>query len=356
MLPPRDIAETIRKLPKIHCPSSRRPALRPRNTPTTDTKLVLGVASMQQHMTDEGWQLTHGLSLNDGYVHCGHDLPEPETDAAALLKKYDPSIVVVQDKREWYPQPGNFRDPKAAFRNVSDLRLHPSMKLTVLKDSHQRPEWHKQSADEMGVHAWIVYYHPEIVKHLAQYVRPEDCIRTYHTLDRAAVPAFQAERSEHSIISGAISNAYPLRQTIHRNLYMLSPLTYLAHPGYHRNGCCTGEYLKMLSNYKVAICTSSRYGYTLRKIIEATAVGCRVVTDLPIDDPMPEIDSNLIRVHPTISMGDLRKVIHDAADAWDAETQRDYAARAIERYDYVYETNRLSLMIENKYKELINGL
>ena len=356
MLPPRDIAETIRLLPKAHCPLSRRPTLRPRTTPPTNTKLVLGVASMKQHMTDEGWQLTHGLSLNDGYVHCGHDLPDPETDVAVMLQKHDPSIVVVQDKREWYPQPGNFRDPRAAFRNVSDLRFHHSMKLTVLKDSHQRPEWHKQSADEMGVHAWIVYYHPEIVKHLAQYVRKEDCLRTYHTLDPAAVPEFKVDRSEHSILSGAVSNAYPLRLAIRNNLYMLSPLVHLAHPGYHRNGCCTTEYLNTLSDYKVAVCTSSRYGYTLRKIIEATAVGCKVITDLPIDDVMPEIDGNLIRIHPSISMGALRQVIHDAADGWDAETQRVYAAKAIQRYDYTYETNRLAMLIEEKYKELSNGI
>lgn len=356
MLPPRDIAETIRSLPKVHCPSSRRPAFRPRTTPDTNTKLVLGVASMQQHMTDEGWQLTHGLSLNSGYVHCGHGLPEPETNAAALLSKYDPSIVVVQDKREWHPQPGNFRDPKAAFRDVTRLRLHASMKLTVLKDSQQRPEWHKQSADEMGVHAWIVYYHPEIVKHLAQYVRKEDCLRTYHTLNPASVPEFKVDRSEHSIMSGAISNAYPLRLVIRNNLYMLSPLVLLSHPGYHRNGCCTTEYMNTLSNYKVAVCTSSRYGYTLRKIIEATAVGCRVITDLPIDDTMPEIDGNLIRIHPSISMGALRQVIHDAADGWDAETQRDYATKALWRYDYIYETNRLAMLIEEKHKELSNGL
>lgn len=355
MLPPRDVADVVASLPVVHCRPSARPPLRAGQT--TATRLVLGVASMKHHMTDEGWQLTHGLSRAPfphlHYKHCGYDLPEPSTDVPDLLARYNPSIVVLQDKREWAPTSRTFRDQNAFFSKVQALQAHASYKLTVLKDAQQNPEWHKQSADEIGAHGWIIYYHPEIVKRLAPYVRIEDCIRTYHTLDLTAVPIFNKTDRQHSIISGAVSAAYPFRQQIIRNLHKLSPITYLQHPGYHRNGTNTPEYMRTLAQYKVAICTSSKYGYALRKVIEATACGCRVITDLPVDDVLPGIDNNLIRVHPTISMEELRKVLHDAAATWDADTQYHYRQEAMFNYDYTHETARLAMVINSRYHEVL---
>ena len=45
-------------------------------------------------------------------------------------------------------------------------------------------------------------------------------------------------------------------------------VNYLSHPGYGRSKCFTPEFLKILSIYKVAICTVSIYGYAVRKIVE----------------------------------------------------------------------------------------
>lgn len=306
-------------------------------------RLVLGVSSMKDHMTDEGWQLTHGLALN-GYIHCGHGLPEPITDVARLLDKYNPSVVVVQDKREWGSK-HDFRDPLAKFNNVHLLRDRPDIfKVTVIKDAQQRPYWHRESSEEIGCNAWIHYYHRDIVMNLQPYIRPLHMIRTWHTVNPDHVTFDWSAKRSGTLLSGAISNAYPFRQKLSKAGL---PIVQLRHPGYHRKGCATPGYLKLLTDYKVAICTASRFGYALRKIIEATAAGCIVVTDLPVEDKLPfGIDGNLVRVHPDISMADFRQLIVDLEESWNEETQRQHAENAIWGFDYRRVTSILAQMIE----------
>ena len=77
------------------------------------------------------------------------------------------------------------------------------------------------------------------------------------------------------------------------------------------------------------------------------ACGCIVVTDLPSDEIVPEIDDNLVRVHPSIDMGDLRRLIDRLAAEWDAERQRDMAESAKARFDYRVEGLRLSKTIDD---------
>src|SRR5690606_34111233 len=147
-------------------------------------RLALGVESMRRHMTDEGWQLFAGLG-RAGYLLCGHDLPINRTDVRELLDEYGPSVVVLQDKREWEGLTADrSRDPRMRFRRVNALMQRQDVfTLTVLKDAHARPEYHRESAREIGCHAWVVYYHPRIVAHLAPYVRERHLVRTYHTVD-----------------------------------------------------------------------------------------------------------------------------------------------------------------------------
>jgi hypothetical protein len=219
--------------------------------------------------------------------------------------------------------------------------------LTVLKDAHQRADYHRASAEAMGCHAWVVYYHPLVVWHLAPYVRPRHLVRTYHTVDSDAVPGYGvSERKGGCLFSGAVSSAYPLRQTVVRNLDRLHYLTYLRHPGYHRNGCQTPEYLSTLSRFRAAICTASRYGYALRKIVEATACGCVVITDLPEDEVLPEIDGNLVRVHPDIPVRVLQNVITDCIEEYNPERQAEFVRRACAYYDYRTTGRRLANDIE----------
>ena len=343
MSSPLTTKEVIERLPTPSTPMLFAPDY---NTPCNDksVNLVLGVASMKNHMTDEGWQITHGLSQN-GYLHCGFGLPINLTDVPQILKRCVPGIdtLIIQDKREWCVSPGSFRDQKAQFTNVSALRdRNDIFKVTILKDAQQNPAWHSQAAEEMGCHAWICYYHEDIVHHLAPYTRPAHLIRTYHTVDPSVVPAFNRDRTEGCLLSGAISSAYPLRKRIFDERNM--PVVKMHHPGYHRRGSNTPAYLQELSKFKVAICTASRYGYSLRKIIEAVACGCTVITDLPIDDNLPMIDDALVRISSDIRMSELKAIINSCVGSWDKE--RDYrervAYRAVRQYDFRYQTALLA--------------
>lgn len=310
-------------------------------------RIGLAVESMKRHMTDEGWQIFEGLE-HAGYALAGRHLPYDEVNVLTILGGGLPSVVVVQDKREWDTRPGEFRDQSARFLNVSSLSSRDDIfKLTILKDSHQRPNYHRESAQEIGCHAWIVYYHPDIVCRLAPYVRGEHLVRTYHTVDPHVVPDFSARREEGCLLSGASSGAYPLRRKLIQSHVHLPRTNYMKHPGYHRKGCATPGFLRSLSNHKVAICTASIYGYALRKIIEATACGCVVITDLPEEEVLPEIDENLVRVHPRISPREVADLLRDLYASYDPERQYEYAQRAIAFYDFRAAGIRLAQDIEN---------
>jgi len=339
------ITDVLKKLPQPAMVPLKSPAY----TPGEGTlRIGLAVESMKRHMTDEGWQIFAGLE-QAGYLLGGHHLPLDTVDVRRFLVM-NPGTIVLQDKREWdVTHSRDFRDPAAKFQNVGELKSREDVfKLTILKDSHQAPEYHRESAEEIGCHAWIGYYHPTIVQHLAPYVRKEHYIRTYHTLDPFLVPAYKADRTKNVLISGAVSSAYPLRQQIIRNLrhFRALGIDYLQHPGYHRNGSCTEEFLQALSQYKVSICTASKYGYLLRKIVESTACGCRVITDLPEDEVVPEISENLIRVSPRASMREIHHAIEQALTEYDTDSQEFFARQACERFDFRRETSRLASEIE----------
>jgi hypothetical protein len=312
------------------------------------TKAALAVEDMRSHMSNEGWELFYGLGLN-GYELCGYNLTLNETSVPIILDKLNPGVVVVQDKREWDTKPGNFREPKARFTGVTALKERDDIfKVTVLKDAHQHPKYHAESAEEMGVHAWITYYNTYIVKRLAPYVRPEHILRTYHTVDSKVVPEYKADGRGGCLLSGAVSNAYPLRQRLLKDARnnKLSCTTILPHPGYHNRGSDTPSFLQTLSKYKVVICTCSVYGYALRKMIEATACGCVVITNLPPDEYMPDIDANLIRISSDISTDELSSLILTQIREYSAERQRHYAELCKVRYDFRFETSLLAMQVE----------
>jgi hypothetical protein len=333
-------------------------------------RIALAVESMRRHMTDEGWQIMEGLEKN-GYTLFGHGLVSSVQGKNHILKSFSmtdvsdildfvggsgPSTVVVQDKREWDTHPRDFREQRAKFYNVRKLAERTDIfKLTIVKDAQHNPRFHAESAAEIGCHAWIVYYHPRIVAHLAPYIRPEHMVRTWHTLNPEHVKPFSmAGRQNKALLSGAVSNAYPLRSAIVRWMDATPKLSrpdsgcidYLPHPGYHRQGCATPAFFQTLSQYKVAICTASMYGYALRKIIEATAAGCVVITDLPSDEVMPEIDESFVRVRPDISMKDLIELVQHCIDTYSSGIQEIYADKARIAYDYRTVCCRLAHGIE----------
>jgi hypothetical protein len=298
-------------------------------------KIAFMVASMKKHMTDEGYQLA--LALRSGLFHLSGFGFEGNGDVEATVRRYNPSTVVTQDKREWIGRTaGPGFDHRERLQNVSHLRERDNIfKGTVLKDAHSDQSLHVEAATEIGCHFWIIYYHPDIVTAQSPFVRREHLIRTYHSIDPASVNPFQV-RNGIGLLSGAISGAYPLRSRLALEIKngAMKNLEHLKHPGYGRSYCNTPAYLSMLSCYRVAVCTSSRYGYAVRKIIEATAAGCIVVTDLPSDDVLPEIDGNLVRIDSDTSPRQVDELAGDLAAGWNAEKQRMWAERAIRYYDY----------------------
>ncbi len=313
----------------------------------------LAVESMKRHTTDEGWQLFQGLE-HAGYALAGYKLSIDQTNVGRLLdiakERFDGNLstVVVQDEREWAWEGKNFREPLARFDNIQHLsKRHELFKCTILKDVQQRPEWHAESAAKMGCHAWIVYYHPPKVCQLNPHVRPQHLVRTWHTLEPADVPPFAHRGREGCLLSGAVSSAYPLRQSLVANQHHLPATTVMPHPGYHRDGCCTPAFLRELSKYKVAICTSSMYGYALRKIMEATAAGCVVVTDLPKEDMLPEIDGNLVRVGPNIAPFKMGVLLRRLYASYEPDKQAEWAWKAKKFYDWRTMGLRLAADIES---------
>lgn len=355
----RTVDDVIAGLPTPASPRLPAPRYEPKET-IRSLDVGLCVPSMKSHMTDEGWQLFDGLNRGaDTWWLEGFGLEFWTTrgfsfgltDVGEILNQYSPRAVLIQDKKEWEGlTAGKMFDPRETFRNVGALRARPDVfKLTVLKDAHQRPEYHRQAADEMDANAWVTYYHPRIVKHLAPYVREEHLVRTYHSVDSDRVPASDKyERFNRALLSGAVSGAYPLRSRLLKDALSgrLPEVTPLPHPGYHRNGSVTNQYLDTLSRYKVAICTSSMYGYSVRKLVEGTACGCRVITDLPVDDVLPEIDGNMYRIRPDCPTSEVNRLVSDLCDTYSPADQERWAGKAKTWYDFRASGRRLAADVE----------
>lgn len=322
-------------------------------------KLHLAVEDMSRHMTDEGWQFSLGLQ-SAGYSLAGHKCAIPYTDVKRVLGEYDPKIVVVQDKREWTGRTaGRGQDSRYLFTNVPELAERSDIfKVGVIKDAHSDHGLHMESASEMGTHAWVTYYNVKEIARQAPFLRPQHIIRTYHTVNLDDVPVFNLTKRRDAVLTGAHHpRVYPLRGRIRSAAATIPELDVVRHPGYHRHGAATPGFLQLLAGYKVAICTSSVYKYALRKIIEATAAGCVVITDLPYEDKLPHIDDNLIRVSPTISMSLLRDKIQSACADYSLARQHHWHTQAINHYNYRVQGLSLAVKIERlrrQYNESID--
>lgn len=321
--------------------------------------LGLAVKAMEHHMTDEGWQLMLALKSNE-YQLAGHKCDIDSSNYSIILdrylslRKHPPGVVICQDKREWRNDNGR-NDPKSYFTNLNILKDTTStFKLTIVKDSQHEPNFHRTSADEIGCHAWIIYYHPKIVTFLASYLRPKHLVRTYHSIDSSKVPEYktQEKRRDKALLSGAISRYYPLRQRISDTIRAaryntkLKRVDHLQHPGYANTKCFTPDFLKTLSQYKVSICTSSMYGYALRKIMESIACGCTVITDLPSDEELPVIDSALVRIRPDITMIEFQGVVDKCIYSYNEDKAKFYSDRCKQYYNYQASGYRLVNDIE----------
>lgn len=311
--------------------------------------------TFSRHMTDEGWQIQLGLQ-KAGYALVGRYFDYDETDCRQVMRDMRPGVALMQDKREWDANLDGCFDKSISFQHSTALADDPAaFKLTIIKDAHSDPAYHRQAAEEIGCHAWISYYHPDIVCHLAPWVRREHVIRTWHSVDSAAVPVYSAVGRKGCLLSGAIDKSiYPLRARLKAAALegRIPETTVLTHPTYHARGHCTPDYLKTLSKYKVAICTASVFGYALRKIIEAVACGCKVITDIPPDDPLPGgIDEALIRVSPEVPINQLAWIVQREIAAYDPLAQERYARAACEWFDWRRRGTELAGEIEKMRSE-----
>lgn len=331
-----------------------KPAIEPQAPPTyrpsdplPTRRILFGCETFERHMTDEGHQLQTGLEAA-GYELWGRYFANDETDVADILRRTRPAVAIMQDKREWDAASVACFDKTITFQNIAALaEAEETFRLTIVKDAHSDPPYHAEASREIGCHAWIVYYHPDIVCHLAPWVRRQHVIRTYHTLNRRHLPSWRPAADRRDVlVSGAATKAlYPFRSKIiaRANLYRIDTLR---HPGYHARGQQTAHFLHKLSQYKVSICTASRLAYSLRKLVESTAAGCIVITDLPPDDPLPAIDGNLVRVHPDIKMPELRDLIDSLLAGYDEERQRHFASAAADYYCHLRRGRELAEGIE----------
>lgn len=317
-------------------------------------RLGLATENGRRHMTDESWQIFAGLYEN-GYTLCGYNMKaalgakaNEETSIPKILEQYNPNIVVIQDKREW---DHHSKEPRAYFGGSWALKSHDCFKATILKDAHNNPYYHNEASRRMGINAHVIYYDEETVRKQAPWLKGP-VIRTYHTIDKDLIPPY-SDRYGVALLSGALSKAYPLRQKLANNLDSLPEGTcYLAHPGYKNYKCFTPSYLKELSRFRVAICTCSVYKYALRKIIEATACGCIVLTNLPRYYSLPAIDENLVRISDSAPLSEIKWIIKHCYSSYNCDKQRRLSEIAKQYYDYRVEGHRLVTNIDNMAMEM----
>lgn len=294
--------------------------------------VVLANVDYQRHMTTEGDEFQEGLRAA-GWTLSGIGY-DGQRDVPTILARYQPTRVVVHDKRDWDPtSPISFRKD-LGFLRLSALKASPAFKAVVVKDAASSLPYQQAFFHEVGADAVIVYYHPTSIAKFAPWLRTPPLIRTYHSVSRAALHGIALDRRRQpAVVSGAASKAYPLRQRVIRDAAGLG-VDVLPHPGYGNRGPATPAYLRTLARYQVSIATASTYGFALRKIIEGVACGCTVITDLPAYDVLPEIDAALVRVTPTISPAGLARVVREAVVNWTLHERLHWAQRAQAFYDH----------------------
>lgn len=309
--------------------------------------VFLGLRSFETHMTDESWQLQLGMEAA-GWSLCGKGLKHHTSDVPIIIDEEKPQSVIISDQREWDPDNPCCLDKGEAFQRLEALSTVPN-RYTVLKDcQHHVTPFYEYMESVNAPLDFITYYSDDIVRALCPYASTRRLYRTYHSIASDAIPPFEWMRASPAwpkkvLLSGAVvPYYYPLRWRLSTERHKVRDMDVLDHPGYGMAGSHTNRYLSILSGYKVAIATASIYQYALRKIIEASACGCVVITNLAASQRLPAIDDNLVRVSDDISFKDLNDVLADAVSQWDADRQFAIAEDAKSYYDYKATTKRLS--------------
>lgn len=294
--------------------------------------VVLANIDYRRHMTTEGDEFQEGLR-SAGWTLCGVGY-DGLTDVPHILDTYRPSRVVVHDKRDWDPQSSIAFRKDIGFTRLSALKAYEGFKAVVVKDAASSLPYQKAFYDEVGADAAIVYYHERSARMHGMWLQDRPLIRTYHSVNLDALDGIPLDAPRRDVmVSGAASNAYPLRQRVIRDAAVLG-VDVLRHPGYGNLGPRTPAYLSHVAGYRVHVATASMYGFALRKIIESVAVGCTVVTDLPDYDVLPEIDGALVRVRPTAGTDEIKRALEQAVQSWALDARLVWAEKARRFYGH----------------------
>lgn len=297
------------------------------------------------HSTDEGMQFQRGLE-HAGFVLAGAGYDDGLRNVPSLLERHSPEVVLVHDKRDWDPDSGICFRKGIEFEQLSELAKRKDiLKLAVVKDAGSSIDYHRQFCEEIQADAVVTYYHEQSVLKHSPFLKNYQILRTWHTVDDrylGSIP-FPKERKR-SVVSGAVSNTYPLRKKVIDNARQLR-CDVIRHPGYGNKGSFTPSYLKTISNYRVHVATASAYAFALRKIIESVAVGATPVTNLPAYDCLPEIDGALVRVSQDASISEIREAIDKADREWNVNDAWSWSVIARRHYDLRAMGQRLDAQI-----------
>lgn len=297
------------------------------------------------HMTDEGQQLQGGLAAA-GWILAGHGFGDGCRDVPELLARHKPSVVFVQDVRDWDPaSPGCF-DKQVGFSGIEALAGFHGHVATVCKDAGSVSDYQREFAERIGAESIVVYYHERSVIPRSPWLSQFSLIRHYHTIDAKLCERISLTGPrKRGLVSGALNPiVYPLRCRVTASAATLG-IDWMRHPGYGNRGCHTPAYLEQLATYKVHVATASSYGFALRKIIESVAMGCTPITDLPEYDRLPVIDEAIVRIRPDATIDQVRQTIDEAEARWNIDRAVHLAAMARGYYDYITAGDRLSQAI-----------
>jgi hypothetical protein len=222
-----------------------------------------------------------------------------------------------------------------------------------VKDAGGSQDYHRRFCEEVEADAVLTYYHDQSVVPLNPWILPYLTIRTFHSIDATLQLHIPRDR-QRAVVSGAMSNAYPLRKMVALHREALG-VELLKHPGYSNKGCHTADYLRQIAQYRVHVATASKFGFALRKIIESVAVCTTPVTNLPAHDVLPGIDKALVRIPANASLDEIRDAIDYADRTWNGEERVHYAAICRNFYDFRATGNALDFAITAAAAEKVSA-
>lgn len=324
--------------------------------------LQFGVEAFKDYASDTAYRIQAGLA-DQGFTCFGKRFPGDRncTDMREVVERERPDIVHVEDWNTWNPKMKQKASADVEFTNWEWVGQQEG----ILRCTKHADPWHhfeeqKHFQRVFNPHAVLVRYEPDLVSRCAPYMKRELMVRLYHTVTREFCrPVREKGRDRICLLSGACHGVvYPLRTRIWREVRQLpdweKTFTHRVHHRWlHSGGSAVPGYMEQLARYKVAFVGCSKFLAAFKKLYEATAAGCIVVTNFPETDRVPVVDENLFRVPSDISAEALQEICRELAFIWDEEKQKDLAQRTIARYDYRVEAARIHGILTERWRGVV---